>query len=188
MTNTDYQNPPDAATIAQRLGGRPAGANDWRIPHLCGGAAPGSHIGENPGLSIGDGDDGLIVHCWYGCDTRAAYAAINDALGISRRPLLDSSRGLNRRRLRCLRCQTEGLTRQPIPGTGWPALRCECGAPYAVLLDAIVEPWTAWAEYQLADGRPRRMVRPFPNAVANPHGKGNQRVRTDNGPSAAQRD
>ena len=82
-TITEYQNLPDAATVAQRLGGRKAGTNDWRLPHLCGGETA---IGDNPGLSIGDGDDGLIVKCWHDCATADAYAAVCAAAGIDSEP------------------------------------------------------------------------------------------------------
>ena len=163
MTTTNYQNLPNAATVAQRLGGRTVGENDWRIPHVCGGAAPGTSLGDNPGLSVADGDPGLIVKCFYGCENAAAYAAVSAALGISHRPPMEKSPRLNVTRLRCPNCFTEGLTSKLIPGTGWPALSCGCGASYDRLLSVVAgEQWTAWAEYMLADGKPRRMVRPYP--------------------------
>ena len=82
-----FDQTPNAETAAHQLGGRKAGQNDWRIPHLCAGSAPGDPLGDNPGLSIGDGDKGLIVFCHYGCDTASAYTAVRAALGIdNRRP------------------------------------------------------------------------------------------------------
>ena len=64
-----FDQTPNAETAAHQLGGRKAGQNDWRLPHICGGAAPGDPLGDNPGLSVGDGDKDLIVFCHYGCDT-----------------------------------------------------------------------------------------------------------------------
>ena len=151
---------PDAETISRSLSGRKVGENDWRIPHLCAGAAPGDPLGDNPGLSVGDGDKGLIVFCHYGCDTATAYTAVRSALGIeNRRP----ERQPPVRSLRCPDCRADIPATRMIPNTGWPALSCTCGATYDTLISAIVgDPWTAWAEYQLADGNPRRMVRRFP--------------------------
>ena len=68
-----FDQTPNAETAAHQLGGRKAGQNDWRLPHICGGAAPGDPLGDNPGLSVGDGDKDLIVFCHYGCDTASAY-------------------------------------------------------------------------------------------------------------------
>ena len=152
---------PDAETVAQSLGGRKAGANDWRLAHLCGGAAPGTPLGNNPGLSVGNAaDGGLIVKCFYGCDNADAYAAVRAALGIeNRRPTRPSITPW----LRCPDCDTHLPADRMIPGTGWPALMCSCGTSYDRLISAVVgDPWTAWAEYLLADGKPRRMVRRFP--------------------------
>ena len=152
---------PDAETVAQRLGGRKVGETDWRIPHLCAAAAPGTPLGDNPGLSVGNAaDGGLIVKCFYGCDNADAYAAVRAALGIeNRRPTRPSITPW----LRCPDCDTHLPADRMIPGTGWPALMCSCGTSYDLLLSAVVgDPWTAWAEYHLADGKPRRMVRPFP--------------------------
>ena len=157
---------PDAATVAHRLGGRKAGENDWRIPHLCGGAARGDRLSDNPGLSVADGDKGLIVFCHYGCDTADAYAAIRAALGIE-----------NRRQVRspvtpwltCPDCGTYLPADGLIPHTGWPALSCSCGASFDALLSAVQgDPWTAWAEYSLVDGYSRRMVRRFPPRAGQP--------------------
>ena len=151
---------PDAETVARRLGGRKAGENDWRIPHLCGGDAPGAPLGDNPGLSIGNGTNSLIVKCYHGCDAANAYAAVRAALGIDNRRT--SSPSITPW-LYCPDCKAYLPADRPIPRTGWPALTCSCGTSYDRLLSAIAsEPWTAWAEYRLADGKPRRMVRRFP--------------------------
>ena len=164
---TFYQEQLDAATVARRLGGERRGANDWRLPHLCGGSAPGSPLGDNPGLSIGDGDDGLIVACHYGCNAAAAYTALHDALGLDRPPpksARPSRPAFETGRRPCSNCGTEALVVSEIHGTGWPRLTCDCGTTYDHLLSALTsERWTAWAEYWLADGRPRRQVRPFPH-------------------------
>ena len=152
---------PDAETIARSLSGRKVGENDWRLAHLCGGAEPGTPLGTNPGLSIGDSaDGGLIAHCYYGCDTATAYTAVRSALGIeNRRPSSSSITPW----LRCPDCQAHLPADQLITRTGWPALACSCGTSYDRLLSSVVsKPWTAWAEYGLADGKPRRMVRRFP--------------------------
>ena len=155
-----FDQTPNAATTAHQLGGRKAGQNDWRLAHLCAGAAPGDPLGDNPGLSIGDGNDGLIVKCHYGCDTAAAYAAVRAALGIDNRRTSSPSITTS---LRCPDCNDHLPADRLIPRTGWPALTCRCGTSYDRLLSAVVgDPWTAWAEYRLADGKPRSMVRRFP--------------------------
>ena len=41
-------------------------------------------MGDNPGLSISDSPDGLIVKCWYGCENSEAYAAVREGLGLYR--------------------------------------------------------------------------------------------------------
>ena len=151
---------PDAATVSARLGGKKVGTNDWRIPHLCGGAAPSTPIGDNPGLSVGDGHSGLIVCCHYGCNATDAYQAIHAALGIENHR---TERETKARSLRCPTCLADVPATRMIPGTGWPALSCPCGTTYDALVSAIAgPPWTAWAAYRLADGKPRRMVRRFP--------------------------
>ena len=163
---TSYQESLNAATSAQRLGGRKVGPNDWRIPHLCGGAAPGAPLGDNPGLSMGDGDSGLLVACHYGCNAAEAYIAVIAALGIDQTTRWSRRAGspeFDTGRCPCLNCGTEALLVGAIPGTGWPHLACDCKTTYDRLLSAVgPERWTAWAEYWLADGGPRRQVRPFP--------------------------
>ena len=163
---TSYQESPNATTSAQRLGGRKVGPNDWRIPHLCGESAPGAPLGDNPGLSIGDGDSGLLVACHYGCNAAEAYKAVFAALGIdqtTRRPRRAGGPEFETGRCPCPNCGTEALLVGAIPGTGWPRLACDCKTTYDRLLSAVgPERWTAWAEYWLADGGPRRQVRPFP--------------------------
>ena len=175
---------PDAETIAQLLGGRQVGEQDWRIPHVCGGSEPGAPLGDNPGLSIGNTPTGdLIAHCFYGCDNADAYAAIRAALGIDNRR---TKRPSITPWLRCPDCGTLGSADLLIPGTGWPDLSCKCGTSYDRLFSAVVsEPRTAWAEYTLADGRPRRMVRQVPPRAgtrkstweAEPKGPDGQRRR-----------
>ena len=126
---------PDAETIARSLSGRKVGENDWRLAHLCAGAAPGDPLGDNPGLSVGDGGKGLIVFCHYGCDTATAYTAVRSALGIeNRRP----ERQPPVRSLRCPDCRADIPATRMIPNTGWPALSCTCGATYDTLISAIV--------------------------------------------------
>ena len=161
-----FDQTPNAETAAHQLGGRKAGQNDWRLPHICGGAAPGDPLGDNPGLSVGDGDKDLIVFCHYGCDTASAYTAVRAALGIdNRRPTRTSITPW----ISCPDCQDHLSADRLIAGTGWPALACSCGASYDPLLSAVVgDPLTAWAEYQLADGKPRRMVRRFPPLAGKP--------------------
>ena len=164
---TSYQESPNAATSAQRLGGRKVGPNDWRIPHLCGGSAPGAPVGDNPGLSIRDGDSGLLIVCHYGCNAAEAYKAVTAALGIdqnTRRPRRAGPPEFETGRCPCPNCGTEALSVGEIPGTGWPRLACDCKTTYDRLLSAVgPERWTAWAEYWLADGGPRRQVRSFPS-------------------------
>ena len=163
---TSYQESLDAATAARLLGGRKVGQNDWRIPHLCGGSAAGAPLGDNPGLSIGDGDSGLLVACHYGCNAAQAYIAVVAALGIdqtTRRSRRAGPPEFETGRCICPNCGTEALSVGEIPGTGWPRLACDCKTSYDRLLSAVgPERWTAWAEYWLADGGPRRQVRPFP--------------------------
>ena len=79
---TSYHALSDAEAISRQLGGEKRGANDWRLPHLCGGGRPGDPLGDNPGLSISDSPDGLIVKCWYGCENSEAYAAVREGLGL----------------------------------------------------------------------------------------------------------
>jgi hypothetical protein len=61
-----------AAAIAEALTGR-------RVKRLCSGnylvCCP-AHGDSSPSLSLRDGDRGLIVHCWAGCEARDVYAAI----------------------------------------------------------------------------------------------------------------
>ena len=155
-----FDQTPNAETAAHQLGGRKAGQNDWRIPHLCAGAAPGDPLGDNPGLSVGDGDKGLIVFCHYGCDNASAYTAVRAALGINTKSHAVQSVAHT---LRCPDCLAYLPADRLIPGTGWPALSCSCGATYDALLSNVDgDPWTAWAQYLLADGNPRLMVRRFP--------------------------
>ena len=186
---TSYQESPNAATSAQRLGGRKVGPNDWRIPHLCGGSAPGAPLGDNPGLSIGDGDSGLLVACHYGCNAAEAYLAVTAALGIDQNTRRSRRAGppeFDTGRCPCPNCGTEALSVGEIPGTGWPRLACDCKTTYDRLLSAVgPERWTAWAEYWLADGGPRRQVRPFPSRLGKakstweqePMGPGGKRPR-----------
>ena len=79
---TSYHALSDAEAISLQLGGEKRGANDWRLPHLCGGGRQGDPLGDNPGLSISDSPDGLIVKCWYGCENSEAYAAVREGLGL----------------------------------------------------------------------------------------------------------
>ena len=70
-----------ASEVSQALGGRPGSGGDYRLPHLCAGE---TRLGQNPGLSVRDGQAGaLLVHCHYGCDQADAYAAVVSALGRS---------------------------------------------------------------------------------------------------------
>jgi hypothetical protein len=61
-----------AAKIAEALAGRPVkrpGSGNYLV------CCP-AHGDSSPSLSIRDGDHGLIVHCWAGCEARDVYAAI----------------------------------------------------------------------------------------------------------------
>jgi hypothetical protein len=57
-----------AANVASALGGRPNGAG-WiaRCP---------THMDGTPSLSLRDGGDGLLVHCFAGCDPRDVLAEL----------------------------------------------------------------------------------------------------------------
>ena len=119
-----------------------------------------------PACPIGDGDNGLLVACHYGCNTAQAYIAVTSALGIdqtTRRSRRAGPPEFDTGRCPCPNCGTEALLVGEIPGTGWPRLACDCKTTYDRLLSAVGPVrWTAWAEYWLADGGPRRQVRPFP--------------------------
>jgi len=56
-----------AETIAKRLGGRPTPGGQWLAP--CPLSTHGKGRGDrNPSLSIADGERGLVVNCFAGCD------------------------------------------------------------------------------------------------------------------------
>ena len=127
LTMTSYQESLNATTSAQRLGGRKVGPNDWRIPHLCGGSAAGAPLEDNPGLSIGDGDSGLLVACHYGCNAAEAYKAVFAALGIdqtTRRPRRAGGPEFETGRCPCPNCGTEALlVARQFPARDGHALR-----------------------------------------------------------------
>ncbi len=85
MATTSYQKLAHPDNIARWLRGRKIGANDWRIPHLCGGERA---LSDNPGLSLSlDKNGRTIFYCHYGCDpddTRAALAPF--AVGRGKAP------------------------------------------------------------------------------------------------------
>ena len=154
--------------LADRLGWRRTGPNSWRSPHYCGGQ---TELGHNPGLSIRAGDAGkMLVHCHYGCDNDDAYKAVTDAAGGEYRyqPHIVVSAPRHKRPF------VEPNYRAPadvslIPGSGWPELHG--GGTYTELLSTMRDVWVSWAAYDLADGRPRKMLRRFPPQPDGPKAK-----------------
>lgn len=61
-----------AAEIASALGGARRSSGGW---WSC--CCP-AHEDRTPSLSVRDGDRGLVVQCWAGCDRRAVLAALRD--------------------------------------------------------------------------------------------------------------
>ena len=167
MTTSRYQNPPDAATIAARHDGARAGANDWRLPGICHGH---TDRGDNPALSVKDRPGGgLLIYCHICQDDTQPVAWYLAQWGYEDTPIAPPAAvayvGLQpgaTARLLCPRCETEGLQASRIDGTCYYRLRCDCGAPYTALMPALPEQ-VLWAEYLLADGKPRRMVRQHPS-------------------------
>lgn len=73
-----------AAEIAEALGGRPSGSG-----FACPCPVPGHGRGggdRHPSLSVADGDDGLLVHCFAGCDSRDVIAELQRQGLIDCRP------------------------------------------------------------------------------------------------------
>lgn len=68
-----------AAAIAELLDARQTGAGKWmaRCP---------AHSDRRPSLSIRQGDTGVLLHCWAGCNTDAVLKA----MGLSMRDLFDA--------------------------------------------------------------------------------------------------
>ena len=163
----------DAAAL---LNGRRRGAG-FQIPCPV-------HDDRNPSAAIYQRDDGSLAgHCFAGCDFRAVTDAVYAALGI--RPGFDDdlppppapapppdNRAGRRRPHTAPPPRRRGYTpyyKPPpgcelLPGTGWPNLY-DGQTPYALLLDAIADDWTAWTPYQLADGAPRHNIRRFPRGA-----------------------
>lgn len=171
---------PPADEIADRLGARRAGANGWRLPHLCEGKHPSAPIPPNSGFSLLRLPDGTArVTCFYGCPPDTAYAALRYALGIAGAPPDTAASAIRiasprqqddrpqvtaaeaRRRNDAARNQPPGAI-ELIAGTGWPRLR-QPQRTYSDLLDGIAAArWTAWTDYTLADGQPDTLFRRFP--------------------------
>ena len=186
-----YQPLPPAVAVAERLGFRKVGAQ-WRGPHLCGGEALGSRIPPNAGYALYDGWDGAArVWCHYGCDTRDAYRALRDALpeslsaGTGYQPPppapvdwdtgAGAGAGVNRNEVAQAAAANRWRKERPpagyelIPGTGWPALDGSDDAPTGKQqIAAIPGGWTAWADYQLADGLPDTAFRDYPGRPDGP--------------------
>ena len=66
------EQPNTAEQFAQRYPNAKRNGDGWLIPCPC-------HDDSDPSLSIKDGDRGILVHCFAGCDRDA----VKDALGIS---------------------------------------------------------------------------------------------------------
>lgn len=168
--NTRYVNQSEVLTIVeglQRAGYPVRGGNDgdWLTTTVI------CHGGDSLD-KLAFGPRGVVCSSHKPCEG-ATWAALRAAAGVA---VQDTDRGVasqERRRMRpqfdtgrqvCPGCGTDGLMVDLIPGTGWPALRCDCGATYDTLLEAFAsKEWTAWAEYWLADGRARYMLRPYPS-------------------------
>jgi DNA primase len=65
-----------AAHIAEILAGAPVRSRGGNYLVKC-----AAHDDEQPSLSLRDGDDGLIVHCFAGCRAGDVYAAIRRRCG-----------------------------------------------------------------------------------------------------------
>ena len=170
---------PDA--IAEILGGRRAGANDWRIAHICGGETGAPR--PNAGLSLRWYGDRTTARCHYGCAPRDTYAALRRALGldggafayaptpappdVQPAPPPGPAPMPRAERRRRIAAAARNYARAPagyalIPHTSWPLPPYQPGLTYAAALDAIPGRWTAAAEYLLADGAPDETIRRFP--------------------------
>jgi DNA primase len=60
-----------AARIAEALAGRKVAARNGNYLAPC-----PAHEDNTPSLSLKDGDSGIVVHCFAGCDARDVFAAI----------------------------------------------------------------------------------------------------------------
>jgi putative DNA primase/helicase len=76
-----------AHAVAQILGGRREGRG--YLCH-CPVKTHGKQRGDKrPSLSVNDGDKGVILHCFAGCDPRDVFAAINGLCPNTRRGIVD---------------------------------------------------------------------------------------------------
>ena len=173
-----------AQQTAAQLGGKQVSPGDWRIPHLCGGA---TSLGDNPGLSVTDGDGGvLLVHCHYGCDQADAFAAVTAALGTARSAPSGGPGGDSGGSTRlygdsvvlsltsCPACGGGGLSsRRPRWASSYAPyllLSCPAGCSYdvvhkaaaAVVLNETGRAWLQRAPYRLANGNTRHRFRRDP--------------------------
>ena len=172
---------PLADEIADRLGARHSGANNWRLPHLCGGEHHSAPIPPNSGYSLLRlPDGGAAVHCFYGCDTASAYAALRRALGNLAPPpdtAASATRAARPRRrdngrppvtaAEAARRNYAARNSPPpdmelIDDAGWPRPPYQPQRTYSDLLNGISARWTAWTDYTLADGGIDTTFRRFP--------------------------
>ena len=68
-----------AEDVAAQLGGKKVGPNDWRLPDLC---DNNSKVGDNPALTIQNGDKGLVWYCHHCQDNTLTGQALARALGL----------------------------------------------------------------------------------------------------------
>lgn len=166
---------PAPETIAQRLGGRRAGAG-WRIPHLCAGE---SSLGDNPGLALRRAPDGhTTVRCFHAnCpleqDPARVYAVVRRALNLDdaggyRPPppvVLAPEPKPQQRRPWVRPHYREPLGAMLIPGeagTGFPYLSGDSTYKEQLRELAAVRSFTAWVPYLLPDGQRRDKIRRYP--------------------------
>ena len=186
---------PSADIIAARLGFSLKGNGHWRGPSLCCGDSAGAGARKrrnNPAYSIQRRPDGS-AHVWcYKCDDgRAAYAALRNALGMdgadwtpavaaaddaapapkgndgppppSAAVIRKYLRRANRHKQRPPPPEYRMLPAAP----GWPELKA-AGVSYKKQLAAIPGTFTAYTDYQLADGGWSFSIRPYPAQPGRP--------------------